>query len=342
MRPQLAALAARQSGLVTRRQAVQCGYTERELRTHTAVAGAWVVVRRGVYVERALWDRLDEGGNDGRWRLRDRAAKLVMSAEHVLSHDSAARSIELPFLAPRLRLVHVTRPGVGGSRTEHGVKHHLSRLRPEQQRSEDGLQVTSMARTAVDLAREHGFLTGVTACDGALRRGVSRPELSDQLESMTCWPGITRARAAVQHADAGAESIGESLARVLVAELDVGPVSTQFPVRTERGIAWCDLRVGCHVFEFDGRIKYLREAEGGVAGRPVSDVLWDEKRRQHDVCAVGLGMSRIVWDDLWGAGRERAISRLSAEYAVTRARFGDELPEHLARFAREHTRRRTG
>ena len=96
------------------------------------------------------------------------------------------------------------------------------------------------------------------------------------------------------------------------------------------------------MFEFDGRIKYLREAEGGVAGRQVSDILWDEKRRQNDVCSLGLGMSRIVWDDLWGAGRARATSRLSAEYAVTRARFGDVLPEHLARFAREHTGRRTG
>lgn len=338
MRPRLAALAARQSGLVTRRQAVECGYTERELRTHTAVDGAWVVVRRGVYVDRAVWDRLDD---DGSWRLRDRAARLVMTAEHVLSHDSAARSLDLPFLAPPRRLVHVTRPGVGGSRTEHGVKHHLSRLKPDQHQSEDGLRVTSVARTAVDLAREHGFLTGVTACDAALRRGVTRAQLTGQLDSMTCWPRITRARAAVEHADAGAESVGESLARMLVLELGIGPVSTQFPVRTERGIAWCDLRVGCHVFEFDGRIKYLRGADGGVADRPVNDVLWDEKRRQHDVCSAGLGMSRIVWDDLWGAARVRALARLRAEYAVTRTRFGDQLPEHLARFAEENVRRRT-
>ena len=339
MRPPLAALAAGQSGLVTRRQAVTCGYTERELRTHTAVNGAWVVVRRGVYVERAVWDRLDD--HDGPWRLRDRAAQLVMTAEHLLSHDSAARSLDLPYLAPRLRLVHVTRPGVGGSRTEHGVKHHLSRLTPEQHRADDGLLVTSVARTAVDLAREHGFQIGVTACDAALRRGVMRTELAAQLTSMTCWPHITRARAAVEHADAGAESVGESLARMLVLELGVGPVSTQFPVRTGRGIAWCDLRVGCHVFEFDGRIKYLRREDGGVADRRVNDVLWDEKRRQNDVCSAGLGMSRIVWDDLWGAARTRALARLSAEYAVTRSRFGDRLPEHLARFAREHRGRRT-
>ena len=43
---------------MTRRQAVAAGHTERELRTLTAVHGPWVVVRRGVYVERELWDSL--------------------------------------------------------------------------------------------------------------------------------------------------------------------------------------------------------------------------------------------------------------------------------------------
>ena len=52
MRPSVAAAAAQQGGLITRRQAVEAGCTERELRTMTAVNGPWLVVRRGVYVER--------------------------------------------------------------------------------------------------------------------------------------------------------------------------------------------------------------------------------------------------------------------------------------------------
>ncbi len=339
MRPRLAALAATQSGLITRRQAIRAGYTERELRTSTAVHGPWVAVRRGVYADRSLWEGLDE--RDGRWRLRDRAAQLTMSSEHVLSHDSAARSLELPFLRPRVALVHVTRPGVGGSRTEHGVKHHLSRLVPPRQVAADRLPVTSLARTALDLAREHGFETGVTACDAALQRGATYADFASQLDTMTCWPNITRARAAVEHADAGAESVGESLARLLVEELGIGAAQTQFAVRTPRGTAWCDLRVGCHVFEFDGRIKYLRQQEGGIASRPVNEILWDEKRRQNDVCAAGLGMSRIIWDELWGEARKRTLARLRSEYDVTCARFGWRLPEHLAAFDREQAVRRT-
>ena len=51
--------------------------------------------------------------------------------------------------------------------------------------------------------------------------------------------------------------------------------------------------------EPDGRVKYLRRQQGGVATRDPSKVLWDEKQRQDWVCGFKLGMSRIVWDDLW-------------------------------------------
>jgi hypothetical protein len=329
MRPELVALAASQAGLVTRRQAILTGYSERELRTHTAVGGPWVTVRRGVYVERRLWEALEPVGQ---WRLRDRAAHLTMGVPHVLSHDSAARAHGIPFLQPPLDLVHATRPGVWGSRTEHGVKHHLARIQPGQV-VVDGLRITGMARTVLDLGREHGFVPGLVAADHALRHGLVRADLEQELEVMRCWPHIGRARAAVEHSDGGAENPGETLARNLVTELGLGRPETQFPVRTEAGVYWCDLIVGCHVFEFDGRIKYRRAADGGVAHKSVEDVLWDEKKRQRLVCAEGLGMSRIIWEDFWGPARARARKRLLAEYAVTEARFGSRLPEHLARFA---------
>jgi hypothetical protein len=334
MRPELAAVAATQSGLVLRRQAVTAGYTERELRTLTGVGGRWVVVRRGVYVETALWAQLDL---DGRWRLRDVAAHLAMRAPHVLSHDSAARVLGLPFLRPERMLTHVTRPGVWGSRTEHGVKHHLSRLTPAVAGSPAGVPATSLARTALDLGREHGFVVGLTACDAARRRGVTPADLEAELATMSCWPGITRPRAAADHSDPGAENVGESLARLLVAEVapGLGRPRTQFPVRTSSGVRWCDLVLACHVFEFDGRVKYLRPERGGVARGPVEDVLWSEKRRQTEVCAEGLGMSRIVWADLWGAPRQAALRRLRAELDVSLARFGPRLPDHLERFARQ-------
>jgi hypothetical protein len=329
MRPELAALAAIQGGLVTRRQAIRTGYTERELRTHTSVRGPWVVVRRGVYAERAVWDAM---AADDRWRLRDRAAHLVMGVPHILSHDSAARAHGIPLLRPATDLVHVTRPGVGGSRTDHGVKHHLARVAPARV-VVDGLPATAPARTALDIAREHGFEAGVVAVDHVLRRGVTRAALAQELEVMRSWRHATRVRAAVEHGDPGAESVLETLGRLFVKSLGLGDPQTQFPIRTEAGVYWCDLIVGCHVFELDGRVKYQLRSAGGVADTSVEEVLWDEKKRQRLVCAEGLGMSRLIWEDLWGSARARARVRCQAEYAVTLARFGDRLPDHLLRFA---------
>jgi hypothetical protein len=338
MRPELLAHARRQGGLVTRRQAVEADYSERELRTLTAVNGGWVVVRRGVYVDRAAWEQADP--HDGQMALRDRAADLAMRQEHVLSHDSAARAWGLPLLRTPVPLVHITRPGVRGSRTEHGVKHHLTRS-PLVTVDRAGLRVTTLARTALDVGREHGLPAGLVTCDAAMRVGLPRAAFHEELAGMTCWPSVTDARAAVRLADPGAETAGESLARLFVLELGIGAPRTQFPVRAGGTTYWTDLLVGCHVFEFDGRLKYLRPDAGGVADRPVQDVVWDEKRRQQLICAEGLGMSRLTWDDFWGRARERAKQRVLAEYAVTLARFGTVLPEHLERFARDAVRRRS-
>lgn len=331
MRPQLAAVAAQQGGLITRRQALAAGMTERELRTHTKRDGPWVVVRRGVYAERELWASLDE--HVGQWALRDQAAHLTMTQAHVMSHDSAARAQDIPLLRPQRPLVHVTRRGVGGSRTRHGVKHHLAKASPVCVEIVRGMPVTDLARTAVDVGREHGFTAGVIAADTALRRGVRRAQLVAQLEVERNFPDITGSRAAVEFADPGAENMAESLGRMLVDELGVGRAQTQFAVRVADGrVMWCDLRIGCHLFEIDGKIKIIGREQGGVADRPAEDVLWDEKKRQVLVCAEGLGMSRIVWDDYWGDARERALLRLRREFDLTVLRHGTRLPDHLAEF----------
>src|SRR4051812_43330788 len=124
MREELAALAARQGGLVTRAQAMDAGYRAPELRALTGVGGQWVTVRRGVYAERDWWNTLDPFA--GPALARAWAAHLAIGVDHVMSHDSAAHAWGLPVVLTRSNLVHITRPGVWGSRTEHGIKHHLA------------------------------------------------------------------------------------------------------------------------------------------------------------------------------------------------------------------------
>lgn len=313
------------------------GYRAPELRGLTGVGGGWVTVRRGVYADREAWEALEQ--HSGPPLARAWAAHLATGVEHVMSHDSAAHAWGLPVVLARSDLVHITRPGVWGSRTEHGIKHHLAMKFPAVVWL-DGLPVTDLARTAMDLAREHGRACGAAAADRAARWGVIDEDFDDVLADMKSWPGVTRSRHAAACADPGADTPGETLLRLMVLELGIGVPITQFPVPVASGVAWCDLRVGRHIFEFDGRRKYVGREDGGDADRTAEEVVWDEKVRERDVTAHGLGMSRVFWDDCLGRARLTTMQRLKAEYDATERRFGTRLPPDLADFEMRMAARR--
>jgi hypothetical protein len=337
MRTELAAIAARQGGVFTRAQAMDAGYRGPELRSLTGVGGDWIVVRRGVYAERAAWEALDRYA--GQPLARAWAAHVAIGVDHVMSHDSAAHAWGVPVVLAKSHVVHITRPGVWGSRTEHGVKHHLA-MRPPTTEIVAGLPVTGLARTAMDLAREHGYECGAAAADRAMRWGVIRDDFDEVTDHMKSWPGVTRARHAAAVADPGADTPGETLTRLMLLELGIGIPETQFPVPVSKGVAWCDLRIGRHLVEFDGRRKYLSPADGGDADRPPADIVWDEKVRERDVTAHGLGLSRVFWDDCLGRARLETMDRLRREYDATVRRFGTDLPDDLAQFAMKMADRR--
>ena len=319
-------------GLITRPQALDCGLSSTEIR-HLIRTGVLILVRRGVYADSAIWNELDE--HTGRPRLRTRAALATMRRGWVASHDSAAHELRLEILNPPDPHVHITRPGTTGAWTKFGVKHHLARFGDHQVVEVNGLRVLNTARTAVDIAREHGTPYGEIACDSAMRRGVTRAELEAALAPMTYWPYTRRARSAVDFADQRAESVLETMGRILVASLALGDIDLQFPVLLENGrVVWGDIRVGCHLFEPHGRIKYLSPEEGGVADRPATEVLWDEKKRERMLHRQGLGTSPILFEDYWNPDRRSVLARMRAEYDETVSRFGSRLPEHLERNAR--------
>ena len=54
------------------------------------------------------------------------------------------------------------------------MKHHLARFAQDQVVEVNGLRVLDLARTAVDIAREHGTPYGEIACDSAMRGGQPR------------------------------------------------------------------------------------------------------------------------------------------------------------------------
>lgn len=321
------ALVARGRGLATGRELRAAGIDPRRIAALVR-SGQLVPVRRGVYTTAERWESWDE------WLARPlarvRAAHLAMSVPHVFSHDSAALLLRLPLIDPRRSEVHVTRGSVVvGSQMRYGVRHHGAPFADDQVRAVDGLDTLDECRTVADMARTHGYNAGLVAADRALRQGHSQAALLAAIEPMSCWPGVTTARAVATDADRGAETAAETLARILVKELGVEDVETQFPIRTAHGVRWVDIRAERHLYEVDGRIKYLPAELGGVADGRAEEVLWREKKRERDLTSPGLGLSRIVWQDFWEPHRSRARQRLRAELDETRRRFGTEVPAAL-------------
>ena len=315
-----------QHGLITHRQAMTSGLLPSDI-AKLVRQGIWIRVRKGVYADRAVWEELDPFRQQP--LLRVRAAHLVMEVDGVFSHDSAALLLGIGVPDPRNCLVHVTRDRVCGSRTKAGIKHHGAPYDPDSVMRVGGLEILGPARTALDIGREHGLGPGVAACDAALRMGVSRSSLKRAVEPMRSWPQVRTVRDCVEIADAGSESWLESLGRVLVHELGIGRPETQFGLTDGHRTVWCDIRVGRHIFEVDGQVKYLPDA---YEPSP-NEVLWAEKMRQDFITGFKLGVSRITVHDVF-AGRTVARRRLAREYADTVARFGhsiDDLAPYIVR-----------
>ena len=323
MDARISGLAANQYGLFTTEQVMNLGH-ETPFILSNIRTGRWVVVRRGVYTTRELWESWDEWTQ--RPIARSRAAHLTMWLPHVMSHDSAALEHGMALLdAPKM--VHVTRQDVRGSRSRHGVKHHGAVHHPRQVMERNGIPLLDPARTAVDVAREHGLLHGLVACDSAMQLGVTRRQFRLALEPMSYWPGVTSARAAVARADPGAQSPGETLTRDLLEDAGLGPIQTQFGLADQTRRAYCDLRVGRLVVEFDGRAKYTRVEAGGTATKPFDELLWEEKKRQDWVCSFRLRMERVTWGELWPPHRDQTKERLMIAFREVSARYGTDISD---------------
>jgi len=143
---------------------------------------------------------------------------------------------------------------------------------------------------------------------------------------MANWRGVKTVQRAIDLADPGAENFAESALREFVQTLGIGPPSTQFGLRAEGRTVFCDLRVGRHVFEMEGKVKYIPVAQGGVATADPTAIAWAQRERDDFITGFKLGMSHVTYHDL-GPGRARAVERLRREYAATVARFGTDITD---------------
>ena len=312
-----------QHGLLTYAQAKRLAMDDREI-AGLIRRGTWIRLRHGVYVASECWASLDP--YRGQPLLRVRAAHLVIQRQHWFSHESSAviQGVPLPD-ASRVR-VHVTRPRVLGDRAKAGIVHHKAVFLPSQATLVDGLPVLDLARTACDLARGSGLTAGLAACDHVLRRGVTREELMAVRRQMSCWRGVKTVQRSIELADPGADNYAESALRELVHSLGVGWPTTQFGLRAEGRTVFCDVRIGRHIFEMEGKVKFIPESVGGVASSDPIEVAWAQRERDDFITGFKLGISHVTYPDL-GPRRARAVERLRREYADTLARFGSDISD---------------
>lgn len=215
----------------------------------------------------------------------------------VLSHQSAAAVHRLWMLAPERERVHTTNVlRAGGSRLKR--RHiHPGPVPPEKRVLIDGVAVTSLARTAVDVACASGdFEAALVIFDSALKRGASIPSLAAEIDSVR-RVGIAVARRALAFASGKSDSPGESWCRaqLIVAGLPIPQLQVVYPLPSQVAVVdldWDRKLVG----EFDGLLKY-RVPEGATAAE-ATEVIIREKRRQDEIEALGPKVVRSIWENL--------------------------------------------
>lgn len=137
---EIAALARRQHGVVSHCQLVGLGLGKKAIQYRLA-AGRLHRVHTGVYA--VGYSRLTQRG----WWM---AAVLACGDEAVLSHWDAAALWDLRPTSRKAR--HVTVPGRTRRSRDGIVVHSVRRLHPEDRTVRDGIPVTSVPRTLLDLA----------------------------------------------------------------------------------------------------------------------------------------------------------------------------------------------
>ena len=281
---------------ILRPRALRDGYSDNEIR-RLRRNGTWASIRRGGYVESAGQQPMDVRV---RHELLVRSTVPGLRLPAVVSHTSAAVLLGIPLWSTHLGIVHVTRPRPANGGRSGSLLCHSAAISPDEVMILNDLEITTPARTIVDLARTLPFEQSVVAADAALHMGLLTAD--DLLAAALSLTGAPRSRAALRvarFANGLSESVGESRSRVLmhraglpdpVLQLEVFDVHGRHLGRSDYG--W---RRGRVLGEFDGRVKYGRLLK---PGQSPGDVVFDEKVREDALRDNGARMVRWIWAEL--------------------------------------------
>ena len=280
---------------------------------HDVRRGDLLPLCRGVYVPR------DDLPLDEQARHRLRVLGSATRSGYVVSHASAAVLHGLPVGWADLSEVHMTRMRHGGGRLEASRRVHAGVLDPEWCMVVDGVLVTTVARTVVDLAKIVPLYVAVGAADAAVHlRLCTMGGLRAALQSVRGHPYSRRSQLAVSLVDGRSESPGESRTRLVLNQARLPATELQISIHdelgrfvgradggyTEAGVLW----------EFDGKTKYGRLLK---PGQSVLDVVLDEKERESGFTELGWITVRVVNRDFAEAAGLRGRMMRAVDRSTT-------------------------
>jgi predicted transcriptional regulator of viral defense system len=288
-------------GIVLTSDLHRLNVNDRPLRKAIA-RGELVRVHRGAYVGAKEWDGLDRRQ---RYRKQVIAAALASRSRPVLSHQSAAALWGIPTIGNARGLVHVLTTITAGTRTENGFRRHAADIAEDDVVEHEGVLVTSLHRTLIDLARDTPFASAVAGLDWSLRSPVAdappRTTITELQEYFDRFPSPRnrrRVHRALEFSSPLAESPGESMSRAVIHDLGFPAPILQFEVSDRRGVAgFADFGWPEHALlgEFDGLVKYTRDMTR--PGENIDAIVVREKIREDRMRATGRAMTRWLWKD---------------------------------------------
>jgi hypothetical protein len=299
----LLALAAAQHGAFTWAQALAAGWS-RAAADGAVTSGAWQRVGRGAFCHRPTWEALDERD---RHRCIVHARLLHKTSSWSVARRSAAVWHDLPLLGRDPVVPQLVRPKAHVSDRATSRHERLATLPEADVVVVDGLSVTGLGRTVVDLARGEGLRSGVVVADAALRAGLSQEVLLDVAQRCAGWPGGAEGLKVARFADGLAESPLESLSRVGFRRLGLPAPELQVEVwEGRRFVARVDhlWRATDTVGQADGALKY-------DGRRQVLADKWQDEWLEN----LGFEVVRWGWEHAW---RPRGVLDVRVRRAMAR------------------------
>ena len=302
------ALAAEQAGAISRAQMRAYGASQSTI-TRRVADGRLRLVLPATYVVAGAPDTTAQR----RW-----ITLLAIGPAAVLSFETAARIHRVSTVAANGPTV-VTVPHSGWQRLDGIVVHQLSDLRPGHVERIDGMPVTTLDRTVVDLAavwRRGRLRLAVEDLVAAKRTTDSRIGTCLTSVARRGKPGVRNLATVLDERGPGkappASQLERDFLRLVLGSPLAEPV-TQYPLPRNDGVtnladaAWPEVKL---IVEIDGRRWHQRLAD-----------MKKDRDRDLKAAAAGWQVVRLLYEHVVGAPAE-TIRELLEIYAVRAAQLG--------------------